>query len=295
MCDKVLIVDDTRLNINILTDILVKDKLIVSSTDSSVDIVDLVLKENPDVILLDIVMPVVDGFEVCRLLKNNENLRDIPIIMVTADTSSVSIKKALDLGAFDYVKKPFEEIEIVARIHSALKLKEYQDKLKVLALRDDLTGLYNRVAFNDLFDVELSKQERDGSSLSFVMLDVDNFKTINDTYGHLAGDYALKEISRILVSSVRCSDIVGRFGGDEFSIVLTQINLEDSFNVCDRIRKRVEEFEFNFNAVPIKLTVSMGVFSKNSLVKLSRDEIVEKADKELYLAKKLSKNKVRIV
>jgi two-component system cell cycle response regulator len=201
MNEKILVIDDTKLNISILTDILENESFTVFSADNGLPVLEMAHRLQPDVILLDIIMPVIDGFEVCKLLKSDHELKDIPVIMVTARTEGNDIKNALEIGAFDYIKKPFDEIEVIARIHSALRLKKLQDKLKDLAMKGALTGLYNYALLLELFEKEIAKQERISRDISFVMLDIDYFKKINDTYGHTPGNIILKELSNILIST----------------------------------------------------------------------------------------------
>jgi len=292
MNEKILIIDDTHLNISILTDILKNEGFTVFSADNGLSIIEMTHKLQPDVILLDIMMPVMDGFEVCKVLKNDYDSKDIPVIMVTARTDSKDIKTALDLGAFDYIKKPIDEIEVIARLQSALRLKKLQDKLKELAMKDNLTGLYNYALLIELLEKEIAKQQRNKNIISFVMLDIDFFKNVNDTYGHTAGNVVLKELAGILVKSVRKGDIVARYGGEEFGIVLQGANTQTAYQLCERLRKRVENFNFNTDNETIKITVSLGLFSKDYMNEVTINEIIKTADKKLYLAKNNGRNRV---
>ncbi len=294
MNKKILIVDDNYLNNRLLTDILEDENYTVYSTESGLAVLEMASRIKPDVILLDIVMPGMDGFEVCKLLKSDFDLKDIPVIMVTSKTEGNDVKNALELGAFDYIKKPIDEIEIIARIKSALRLKENQDKLKELAIKDGLTGLYNHVTLIELFEKELARQRRNNESISFAMIDIDYFKEINDTYGHIAGNIILKEVSNILRNSVRSSDIVGRYGGEEFSLVLLDADKQSAFLLCERIRKKIEDYSFSIRSKLIKITVSIGVFFKDSKDNTTGTDIIQKADEELYKAKNGGRNKVEI-
>ena len=294
MNEKILIVDDNNLNIRLLTDILKDENFTVFSADNGLPVLEMTRRIQPDVILLDIMMPGLDGFEVCKLLKSDQEVKDIPVIMVTAKTEGSDIKNALELGAFDYIKKPIDEIEVIARVQSALRLKEHQDKLKELAMKDGLTGLYNHGLLMELFEKELAKQQRINGNISFAMVDIDYFKEINDTYGHMAGNIILKELSNILINSVRKGDIVARYGGEEFSIVLPQTDKLSAFQLCDRIRKKIEYFNFNIGNETIKATVSIGLFFKDSKDIITGMEIMKKADEELYKAKNNGRNRVEI-
>ncbi len=295
MCLKVLVVDDSKLNVMIVKDILETEEYSVFSSYDGNSVIEMCYEISPDVILLDIIMPGMDGFQVCKLLKNNTRTKDIPVIMITSRTNSSDVKRALDLGAFDYIKKPIDEVELIARIQSAIRFNAYQEKLKEMAMRDGLTGLYNHSLIIELFQKELDKKECISNSISFVMLDIDYFKKVNDTYGHLCGDMVLKEVSNILTSSVSNSDILGRYGGEEFSIVSSGISKEELNELCEHIRKNIEENEFRIGNETFKITISIGAFFKENRNNISNTEMIKKADEALYKAKENGRNKVEMV
>lgn len=292
MITKILVVDDNLNNIRLLTDILEDENFTVYTADNGAAVLAMVHKLKPDVILLDIMMPGLDGFEVCKLLKNDFDIKDIPVIMVTAKTEGIDIKKSLEMGAFDYIKKPIDEIEVIARVQSAIQFKQTQDKLKEMAMKDGLTGLYNHALLIELFEKEIDKQQRNNGSISFAMIDIDNFKKINDTYGHISGDTVLKELSNILMSSVRGGDIVGRYGGEEFSIVFPGIDEQNAFQLCERIRKEVEDFNFEIGIETVKITISIGINFNELKGIINKREIIQKADEALYRAKHNGRNRV---
>ncbi|MDQ7096863.1 diguanylate cyclase [Desulfosporosinus sp. PR] len=294
MNEKVLVVDDNINNIRLLKEILEDENFLVHTSDDGVSTLEMVLNLKPDIILLDIMMPGMDGYEVCRTLKTNSLTQDIPVIMVTAKTEGEDVKRALDLGAFDYIKKPIDEIEVVARVQSALRFKKQQDKLKEMASRDGLTGVYNHALLLELFQKEFTKQERSGGNLAFVMLDIDHFKKVNDTYGHMAGDTVLKELTKIIVSNVRNGDIVGRYGGEEFGLVLTDISLEKVCQLCERIRQAIENNAFDIGTELIKITVSMGICFRKPDDSLTGGEMIKKADESLYKAKLMGRNRIEL-
>lgn len=294
MSNRVLVVDDNDRNIRLLTDILEDEDYLVYSTNDALAVLQTAQSIKPDIILLDIMMPNLDGFQVCEQLKNDFALKDIPVIMVTAKTDGQDLKKALELGAFDYIKKPLDEVEVIARLQSALRFKEQQDKLKGMAMKDGLTGLYNHALLMELLEKELIQQERLNNNIAFAMLDIDYFKKVNDTYGHLVGDIVLKELAGILTQSVRKSDIVGRYGGEEFGIVFPQISQQGVWNVCERIRQNVETFNFNTDGQVIRATISIGMCFKESGKNLSNQELVKRADDALYQAKKNGRNRIEV-
>lgn len=291
---KVLIVDDNRVNLRLLQEILEDEGFVTQCINESTKVIEAAIIFKPDIILLDIMMPVLDGFEVCKLIKQNSELYNIPVIMITAKTESTDLKRALELGAFDYIKKPVDEIEVIARIYSAYNYKTINDKLREMAIRDGLTGLYNHTFLLELFQVELDKARRINSNIAFLMIDIDYFKSINDTYGHMMGDVVIREISALLNDTVRTGDIIGRYGGEEFSIVLTEVTNEQVSDICDRIRKNVEQHVFEVNGNGIKVTVSIGVCLKKSQSTASKNDIIKIADRALYEAKRNGRNKCEI-
>lgn len=292
MSCKVLVVDDVKTNVKLLTEILEDEGYTVHSAYSGVGLRELVHSLHPDIILLDIMMPGIDGFEVCRQLKKDFELKDIPIIMVTARTDGKDIRQALEMGAFDYIKKPVDEVEVLARVQSALRFKQQQDALKVLAMRDGLTGVYNHSLLLELLDRELAKQERNRKGICFAMLDIDHFKKINDTYGHMAGDLILQELCRILTRELRKSDVVGRYGGEEFGIILPEITEEDAYLLCDRVRRTVEDNHFQLEDRTVRITISIGLCFKSGEEELLTGEMIKRADEALYRAKNHGRNRI---
>lgn len=289
---KILVVDDNKLNLRLLQDILEDEKYKVYTTDSGFSVLEMAHNLKPDVILLDIMMPGMDGYDVCRLLKSDEEVMDIPVIMVTAKTEGNDLKIAFEMGAADYIKKPFDELEIIARIHSVLRTKQSQDILKDKASRDGLTGIYNHALLIQLFEKEIKKQAISGDDVSFVMLDIDHFKKINDSYGHTIGDAVLKELAMILSTSIRDSDYVGRYGGEEFSIILTKMNNDDTYEWCEMLRKKIQNHKFYAGDLLIQVTVSMGFYCKSAKDTIGSYDMIKTSDEALYKAKRNGRNKV---
>ena len=289
---KILVVDDNSNNVRLLKDILEDEYYTVYTTDSGFSVLDMAQNLRPDAILLDIMMPGMDGFEVCKLLKSDDEVMDIPIIMVTAKTEGNDLKNAFEMGAVDYIKKPFDEIEVIARINSVLRTKHNQDKLKEKANNDGLTGIYNHALLIHLFEKEIKKQERNGDDVSFIMLDIDHFKKINDTYGHTVGDVVLRELASLLTKSIRDTDFVGRYGGEEFSIVLTEANEDNTYELCERIRNIIQNHKFLADDITIHVTVSIGFYCKKANDPISSHDMIKRSDEALYRAKQNGRNRV---
>ncbi|MFZ5988506.1 MAG: diguanylate cyclase [Bacillota bacterium] len=295
MNSRVLIVEDNPNSAKLLGEILGDEGYQVYSVDQGLSILNLVYEIKPNIILLDIMMPELDGFEICKLLKTDSETKDIPIIMITAKTDSKDIRMALELGAFDYIKKPVDEVEVIARVRSALRFKEYHDKLKEMTMKDGLTGVYNHRLLIELFEKEYTRQIRKGGNIAFIMIDIDHFKRINDTYGHTAGDMIIREVANILTTMTRRSDIVGRYGGEEFGIFVSEINLDNVYKFCEKIRKKIEDYEFNIGDRIIHITISMGVCLKEASDNISYLDIIKISDAALYSAKENGRNKVELI
>lgn len=289
-----LVVDDNPNNVRLLQDILEDEAFTVCTASRGDQLLELARDMRPDAILLDIMMPGIDGFEVCRILKQEYLTQDIPVLMVTAKTEGSDLKKALELGAFDFIKKPIDEVEVIARVQSALRFKEREDRLRELASKDGLTGVYNHALLIELFDKECRKQSRSGGALSFVMLDIDRFKQVNDTYGHQAGDRILKEFARIVLSSVRSTDTIGRYGGEEFGLVLPEANARQSYLLCERIREQVKDHLFSTGSEQIRITVSAGIYTSEEGTDSRPEEMIKKADHVLYRAKNNGRDRVEV-
>ena len=295
MSYKILVVEDDEYNMKILKKILKDENYKVYTQSDGKDAVEKAKWARIDAVLLDIMMPEIDGFSVCQLLKEDPETRDIPIIMVTAITEGETLKRAFELGAFDYIKKPIDRIEVLARLSAALEYSEQQKKLQDMAMRDGLTGLYTHTLLLELLEKECSKARRYKTSLAFLMIDIDHFKKVNDTYGHRAGDMILSLVADTLEINSRRSDVVGRYGGEEFGIVLQDISYDNAWIVCERIRSSVENFEYRIGDKTVKITISIGMAYKESEAEADFEKMITTADKALYQAKKNGRNRTESI
>ena len=289
---RILAIDDSVVNLKLMDLILGREGFEVISTSDSLEAVPLALQHSPHLILLDIMMPGLSGLESVWQLKQNNVTQGVPVLMVTARTRGEDVRSALEAGAFDYVKKPLDEIEIVARVRSALRYKEHQDRLTEMAMHDSLTGLYNHRLLIELLERELSSAQRKAQSVSFCMADIDHFKTLNDRFGHQAGDFVLQEVSRILTQGLRKSDPVGRYGGEEFGIVLGSCAPETATALCERLRRSVERHPFLVQGQEIHITVSLGLAHADPEEKITETDLVHRADTALYRAKAEGRNRL---
>jgi diguanylate cyclase (GGDEF)-like protein len=290
---KILVVDDEQPNIKLLGETLKGDYRIFFATDGAkaLAIAEQVL---PDLIILDVVMPGMDGYEVCRQLKDNPLLQDIPVIFITAMTALKDETAGLELGAVDYIIKPFNPALIRLRVKNHLELKRQRDLLGRLSLQDGLTGLANRRAFDAEYLREWRRAVRNCAPLSLIMIDIDHFKAYNDTYGHLAGDECLKLVARALAGSLeRGADFIARYGGEEFVCILPDTDAKGAPVIAGELRRAVESLHIPYHASPVApwVTVSLGVASAIPTAALSEDMLIALADRMLYRAKTAGRNR----
>jgi len=291
---KVLVVDDQEDNIELLSQMLEENGIEAITTQVGRETLRLAREHTPDVILLDIQMPEIDGYEICRRLKEDEVTCNIPVIFLTATYSSEkNIVKGLEMGAYDYITKPFREGELLARINVMAKIKKTEDHVREESYTDALTGLYNRRFLDKRFTEEISRSLRSGFPLACLMLDIDHFKSLNDIYGHDFGDQVLKKVAESMRNGLRAYDTVARYGGEEFIIILPSTEYHDAENVAEKIRRMIQQLTFKSDNGTIQITISVGVFcAKGDELKQTVDEFIRKADEALYKAKGLGRNKI---
>jgi len=275
----ILVVDDTPANIDVVKGVLGKNYLVQAAINGKMAL-QIVKKQIPDLILLDIIMPKMDGYEICRCLKADDASKNIPIIFLTSKTEMQDEVKGLELGAVDYVTKPIRAPILLARVKTHLKLRSLQQALEHQAITDYLTGCCNRRYFMHQASRELSYHHRHQRSLALLMFDIDHFKRVNDTYGHLIGDLVLQETANVVQQSLRKTDIFARFGGEEFIILLPETETDMAMAIAERTRKILQ---LKIPNSMDKITVSIGV----ALNKIddSLEQLLLNVDNALYKAK----------
>jgi len=248
--------------------------------------------ESPRLVILDWVMPEIDGVEVCRRIRQKfQSDNDYRfIILLTAQGSKADIVEGLTAGADDYVTKPFDPHELQMRIRAGKRIIELQEKLRFNAMHDPLTGILNRGAVLERLYSELARSRRENQPMTLAMLDLDHFKVVNDTHGHLAGDEVLRETTRRIKNIVRDYDIVGRYGGEEFLIVIPGADRESALTVYERIREGIGARAMDTTVASLVVTASMGVAEYDGI--MSDQELIQLADDALYRAKDQGRNRV---
>ncbi len=304
---KILVVDDIPVNIQLLQAFLATQNYKTYIARNGEEALQQVESVEPDLILLDVMMPKMNGFETCKALKQSEKARFTPVIMVTALNELESKIKGIEAGADDFISKPFNKLELLARVKSLLRVKTLHDqlqekiiqlerakeKLRALAVTDGLTGLYNYRHFKEVLGMEVRRSERHKSPLSLIMFDIDYFKHYNDTHGHLAGDKVLQKIAQLVSNNIRKIDLAARYGGEEFAIILPNTNGANAKIVAEKLRRLIETYNFPFQESQPNhsITISVGIASHPSSGR-TFEELVSCADKQLYRAKANGRNVV---
>ncbi|MEE9403120.1 MAG: diguanylate cyclase [Desulfobacteria bacterium] len=296
---KILIVDDIRLIAHVAKTMLTKrGHEVILAQDGKAGL-EAAKSEQPDIILLDLIMPIMDGYEVCEHLKEDDSTKEIPIIMVTSKAETADKVKGLEMGALDYVAKPFDEGELIARVNVHLRLRELyvtvqeqNRRLQEMANRDGLTGLYNHRYFHEQLSQDFLRAKRYHENLSCILFDIDFFKKFNDTYGHQTGDVVLKALATVIQRATRESDLAARYGGEEFAIVLYYTDGAAAYQAAERLRTMVESHEVQDNGNVLRVTISLGVATFPHEKIHDSKELIEHADQALYKAKDNGRNRV---
>lgn len=306
----ILIVDDTPNNLRLLSQILSEAGYHVRATPSSKQALVTATSNPPDLILLDVMMPEMNGYELCRKLREEKATREIPILFLSAMSEPDAKIKGFVCGGQDYIAKPFDPYEVVARVETHINFRRTKLKLEktivdlrnvvmekeqlvkqleIMAHTDGLTGVNNRSRFFSLAEHEFNGCRRYNQPLSILMMDIDHFKKLNDTYGHAAGDFVLKETAFSISKILRKADVLARYGGEEFIAMLPMSPLAQTRVVAERIIEIVESMPLEFNCQILSTTISIGA-SELLPEDTKIADVIERADKALYSAKNNGRN-----
>jgi len=299
----ILIVDDLPQNLQVLGSILRKNKYQIAVATNGQQAIDVLENISPDLILLDVMMPGIDGHEVCRRLKEQERTRDISIIFLTAKSETADIVKGFDLGAVDYITKPFNATELLSRVKTHIELKknrdvilnlidELEEKNKILeklAVTDSLTRIFNHSHIIERLGNEIYAARRHQDPLSITMFDIDHFKSINDTYGHQVGDDVLVAVTNTIKDALREIDIIGRYGGEEFLVVMRKTDRKGCYIASERIRQSIQDLEWEHDNLQVTISGGIGTIESDSETAAA---MIKRADECLYLAKKNGRNRI---
>jgi diguanylate cyclase (GGDEF)-like protein len=300
---KILIADDEAVSLRMLQKTLVRAGYEVTAvSDGRKAVEELCRPEGPRLALLDWVMPQLDGPAVCRTVRRKRSQRHVYLVLLTSKNSKEDIVEGLESGADDYLTKPFDPGELKARLHTGMRILELEDNLlearedmRYKATHDSLTSLLNRGTILELLAGELNRKQRDKHPISIVLGDLDHFKLVNDTYGHIVGDEVLREVARRMLGSVRSYDFVGRYGGEEFLVVLNNCcAVETAVDRAEEIRKAIGDSPVHTTQGPIPIAMSLGVSISRPSDTLPLEEILCEVDGALYAAKSAGRNCCRL-
>jgi len=292
--DLILIIDDSELIQRLIAARVAELGVDIIEAEDGHTGIDMAEARQPDLILLDIKMPEVCGFEVCAKLKLNPATVDIPVIFITGLDTSVDKVRAFDLGAVDYVTKPFDPAELKARVRSALKVKNLMDMLASQAQLDGLTGLHNRRYFDQRLAQEIAASQRYNKPVGLVLIDIDMFKQINDQHGHPRGDQVIKRFAELIQTACRETDTPCRYGGDEFAIILPETEKAKAQVLAGRLHEMIctdSEMQSYINAA---VTPSIGAACAMPGEEIDASGLLLKADQALYQSKEAGRNRVTI-
>lgn len=292
---RLLVVDDQPVNVQALYQVFSSDHQVLMAT-SGAQALSLCASKQPDLVLLDVLMPGMDGYEVCQRLKADDATRDIPVIFVTAHNDEAAETRGLDAGAVDFISKPINPRIVRARVKTHLTLKIQSDLLRHWVYTDGLTGVNNRRCLDERLATEWGRAARNGSALGVVMMDVDFFKRYNDRYGHQAGDECLRRVAAALKAGLkRPADMVARYGGEEFVCLLPDTDLDGAMQLAAQLGQDVFALQIphaDSSVVPV-VTVSLGVCSTRECAKTTAAELLRGADAQLYAAKSGGRHQAR--
>ena len=289
----ILVADDHSVNIMALTDILSNEYTIYAAKNGR-DTLKAAHKYLPDLILLDVIMPDMDGFAVISSLKASQPTKDIPVIFATGLSSVDDEEKGLSLGAADYINKPFSPAIVKLRVNNQRKILSQFRTIEKLSVTDHLTGIANRRGFVNRIEMEFNRAIREKLYVSIVLMDLDRFKNYNDSYGHIQGDVALREVASMLQASIkRPADFVARWGGEEFIILLPGTDKQGAAGIAEHIRESIETTPIpTADGANTHMTASFGVYTGIPDNAATYESYIYKADKALYRVKRTSRNRV---
>lgn len=301
MSNSVLIIDDSQAIREKVISILESRKLFTRfhQAEDGLDGFKKLLVNPVDIIICDLEMPRMDGFKFLVMMKNRPDLCDTPVIILTGNDDRDLKIKGLEQGASDFITKPFDPEELIARMNVHLKIKKLQDELKKsnellleLSNTDHLTGLYNRRFLMEVLEREVQRASRKDGQLGLLLMDIDHFKRVNDTFGHLQGDVVLQSVARLIQKELRSYDVAARYGGEEFVALLPDTALQETMNVAERIRQAVQDMRFAGPLAEHQITVSIGVSFFRIPCTENIDDLLKSADEALYRAKENGRNQV---
>jgi diguanylate cyclase (GGDEF)-like protein len=285
----ILIIDDNPSNIDFLLGLLTEYD--ISAAVDGERALDQIAQEIPDLILLDVSMPGMDGYEVCSIIKSNPKTKDIPILFLSANTDAESVVKGFDVGGVDYITKPYRPREVLARVETHLKLKQLRDELERLAYEDPMTGIANRRRFFEKANNLFTKVKAECLPLYLFAVDIDKFKEINDTFGHDVGDEVIRVFVELVKKELGKDDCFARFGGDEFVMMLMHMSKEKALNVVKKIQNNISKTHLLLGSV-VYFTVSMGM-AEIEYFDEDIDAVIKRADIRLYKEKRSKRDHSR--
>ena len=278
---KILVIDDSPADLFLLKSLLQETELTILSAEDGSAGMEMAVSERPDLILLAIMLPDINGFEICKKLKANKYTSAIPIIFISAKDQICDKITGLNLGAIDYITKPFDPGELKARIASVFRTLELEEKISLLVDTDELTGLISRRRFFAILGSEMFRARIKGESLCMMILDIDHFKDINDAYGHHTGDMILKQMGKILKENTYPLDFVGRYGGEEFIVLMSETSFSTAIKAAEKLRRIIDRYHWDIGGGSISVTVSIRIASMDSS---DSNELIKRVDKALWPA-----------
>jgi diguanylate cyclase (GGDEF)-like protein len=289
---KILIADDDPVSLHLLRSFLVKWGYVVTvATDGVQALRILETDDAPRLVVLDWMMPGMDGIQICEQIRKRSDRPYVYILLLTARSQKTDLLRGLAFGADDYLTKPFDAQELRARLHVGGRILTLEDELRFRATHDTLTGIPSRGTVLDAMTREHARQEREKSSFGVVLADLDHFKNINDTYGHLCGDAVLKESARRMIGCARPYDVVGRYGGEEFLTVVASADESICMTLAERMRKAIDSRLFATDFGELHITASFGVAASSSATPMDAKALLQLADEALYRAKQMGRNR----